>query len=114
MNAGRPYTPGYRAGPWLIVSGQTGSKDDSLVPGGFPAEFQQALGNVKHIIEEAGLTLASVGKVTIYLTDMSDYTRMNAVYSDFFNPHKPARTTVAVAGLPRNASVEVEAWAYGG
>jgi 2-iminobutanoate/2-iminopropanoate deaminase len=110
---GRPYTPGYQAGNWIIVSGQTGRIGEALVLGGFDAEFQQALSNVRQILAEHKAGLDAVAKITIYLARMrEDYQRMNELYAQVFETHKPARTTIGVAALPRNALVEVEAWAY--
>jgi 2-iminobutanoate/2-iminopropanoate deaminase len=105
-------TPGYRAGDWLIVSGQTGRVGEALVPGGFAAEFVQALANVERIVDGGGLALHDIAKVNIYLASMGDYARMNEIYAQFFGDHLPARTTVAVSGLNRGAAVEVEAWAF--
>lgn len=105
-------TPGFRAGDWLIVSGQTGRVGEALVPGGFGAQFRQALANLARVVGENGLGLEAVAKVNIYLADLSDYTQMNEIYSEFFGTHLPARTTVGVNALNRGAAVEVEAWAF--
>ena len=105
-------TPGFRAGPWLVVSGQTGRVGESLVDGGFPAQFKQALANVRRVVTEGGLALPDVAKVTIYLANMADYALMNDIYAEFFDGHLPARTTVGVNALNRGAAVEVEAWAF--
>lgn len=106
-------TPGFRAGEWLIISGQTGRLGESLVPGGFAAQFRQALANLNRVVSDNGLSVGSVAKVTIYLTDMGDYALMNELYAEFFGGHLPARTTIGVNGLNRGAAVEVEAWAFG-
>lgn len=105
-------SPGYRAGDWLIISGQTGRIGETLVPGGFAPQFRQALLNVKRIVDAHGLELRSIAKVNIYLVDLSNYVAMNDVYLDFFEDHLPARTTVGVNALNRGAAVEVEAWAF--
>lgn len=105
-------TPGFRAGDWVIVSGQTGRVGEQLVSDEFDSQFQQCLVNVEKILSDEGLTRTSVAKVNIYLRRMSDREPMNALYADFFGDHLPARTTVGVSELSRDALVEVEAWAY--
>jgi 2-iminobutanoate/2-iminopropanoate deaminase len=105
-------SPGFRAGNWLVVSGQTGRVGESLVEGGFAPQFRQALANVKRVVTEGGYALTDVAKVTIFLANMADYARMNDIYAEFFEGHLPARTTVGVNALNRNAAVEVEAWAF--
>jgi 2-iminobutanoate/2-iminopropanoate deaminase len=108
-----PYTPIVRAGDWLIVSGQTASKDGTLVEGLAP-QVRQSLENVRLLLEGDGASLCDVVKCTVFLTDMADFAAMNAVYAEAFGDHRPARSTIAVLGLPLGALVEVEAWAYVG
>jgi 2-iminobutanoate/2-iminopropanoate deaminase len=107
-------TPGYTAGDWLIVSGQTGRIGEKLVGEDFDAQFTQCMVNVEAVLKARGLSRNSVAKVNIYLRRMGDRERMNGLYSDFFGEHLPARTTVGVAELSRGALVEIEAWAYTG
>jgi len=109
-----PYSPIVRAGDWLVVSGQTAQKDGGLVEGGTPAQTRQSLENIRALLESAGASLQDVVKCTVFLTDMEDFAAMNAVYAEVFGEHRPARSTVAVVGLPMGALVEVEAWAYVG
>jgi len=109
-----PYTPIVSAGDWLIASGQVGLKDGNLVEGGMAAELQQALENVKGLVEGKGATLDQVVKTTVFLVDMADYAEMNEIYVAFFGDHRPARSAVAVAELPIGALVEVEAWVHTG
>ena len=108
-----PYTPVIRAGDWLVVSGQIGLGPEGLADG-FADQLVLILGNLKRLIEGAGATLDQVAKTTIFLTDMADYPLMNEVYTAFFaehaGEHRPARSALAVAGLPFAAAVEVEAW----
>ncbi len=106
-----PYTPIARAGEWLIVSGQLGLSEGQLVPGGTAEQCVQALANLATLLEEEGASLADVVKTTVFLRHMDDYDAMNEVYLAAFGDHRPARSAVAVAGLPRGALVEVEAWA---
>jgi 2-iminobutanoate/2-iminopropanoate deaminase len=82
-----------------------------LADGGFAEQATQALSNVRSVLDEAGLTWAHVVKTTAFLTDMGDYGQFNEIYLGFVGDHRPARSVVAVAGLPLGALVEVEVWA---
>lgn len=101
-----------RAGDWLVVSGQLGLLDGALVHGGVRAEVTQALGNLAALLAGQGATLAAVVKTTVFLRHISDYAAMNEAYVGAFGDHRPARAAVAVADLPLDAMVEIEAWAY--
>lgn len=105
-----PYTPIVRAGDWLVVSGQLGLRDGQLV-GGTAEQCAQALANLRALLEGEGAGLADVVKTTVFLKHMSDYDAMNEVYVAAFGDHRPARSAIAVADLPRGGLVEVEAWA---
>lgn len=105
-----PYTPIVRAGEWLVVSGQLGLAGGVLVDG-VDAQVRQALANMDSLLRAEGAELTNVVKTTVFLTDMAHYDEMNAAYVEAFGDHRPARSAVAVAGLPRRALVEVEAWA---
>lgn len=109
-----PYTPIVRAGEWLVVSGQLGLRDGELVNGGVPDQLRQALDNLAALLAAEGASLGDVVKTTVFLRHMDDYERMNEAYVAAFGDHRPARSAVAVAGLPRGALVEVEAWAHVG
>jgi 2-iminobutanoate/2-iminopropanoate deaminase len=109
-----PYTPVVRAGDWLIVSGQVGLADGTLVPGGLEAQLRQALANLRGHLEANGASLNKVAKTTVFLIHMSDYALMNEIYVEAFGDHRPARSAVAVAELPIGALVEIEAWAFVG
>ena len=80
-----------------------------IVPGGVEAETRQALVNVKAILESAHSSLNQVVKTTVFLKDMADFAKMNAVYAEFFTEIFPARSAVQVVALPRNGMVEIEA-----
>jgi 2-iminobutanoate/2-iminopropanoate deaminase len=109
-----PYMPVVRAGEWLVVSGQIGHVEGSLVDGGVSAEVRQALANLEGLLESEGATLADVVKTTVYLRHISDYPTMNDIYVEVFGANRPARAAVAVAGLPLGALVEIDAWAWVG
>jgi 2-iminobutanoate/2-iminopropanoate deaminase len=107
-----PYVPAMRAGELLAVSGQIGADDAGLVDGGLEAECRQAFVNLRGVLTDNGASLDAVVKTTVFLVDMGDFEAMNTVYAQEFGDHRPARTTVAVAALPRGARVEIEAWAH--
>jgi 2-iminobutanoate/2-iminopropanoate deaminase len=109
-----PYSPVVRAGGWLIVSGQVGMSAGHLVDGGVPAQLTQAIANLEGHLRAEGAELSAVAKTTVFLLDMADFAVMNEAYTAAFGDHRPARSAVAVAGLPAGASVEIEAWAYTG
>tara|TARA_B100001540_G_scaffold32427_1_gene28455 strand:- start:8743 stop:9057 length:315 start_codon:yes stop_codon:yes gene_type:complete len=99
------------AGELLATSGQIGIADGALVEGGMPAQFVQALSNLKDVLESAGASMSDVIKTTVFLVDMDDYAEMNEIYCEAFGDHRPARSAVAVAALPLGAQIEIEAWA---
>lgn len=109
-----PYTPLVRAGGWLVASGQLGLVDGALAPGAAPAQLRQAIANLERLLGAAGASLGDVVKTTVFLTDMADYAEMNEAYTAAFGDHRPARSAVAVAGLPLGAAIEIEAWAWVG
>lgn len=110
--SGLPYTPAVRAGDWLVVSGQIGLRDGSLTEGGFEAELDQSLANLRHQLEVNGASMADVVKTTVFLRHLSDYREMNERYGAAFADPRPARSAVAVSELPLGALVEIEAWAW--
>lgn len=108
-----PYSQAMRVGDLLFTSGQIAlTPDGGFVDGGIEAQTKQVLQNLQAILDAAQTDLNSVVKTTIYLINMEDFASVNAVYENFFNGHKPARSTVAVKTLPRNALVEIEAIAH--
>ena len=114
MASGPFYSPWRRVGDLVIVSGQLGLLPESgeLVEGGTAAQLRQALVNGSKVLGDAGATLADVVKATIFILDMSDFDACNEVWLDTFSDPLPARSTVAVAELPRGAKAEVEFWAH--
>jgi 2-iminobutanoate/2-iminopropanoate deaminase len=83
-------------------------QDGQLVKGGIKAQTIQALDNIKAVLDEAGYGFADVAKVNVYLHDMNDFAAMNEVYSNFFPEPEPARTTVQVSRMPKDALVEID------
>lgn len=106
-----PYSVGVKAGHFVYCSGQLGldQATGNLVEGGVEAETRQALINLSNILEAAGSRLDRVVKTTVFMRDINDFARMNAVYGEFFQSEPPARSTFQVAALPRNGAVEIEA-----
>ena len=110
--APRPYTPVVRAGGFLYLAGQIGgdaAKGGALVPGGIEGETRQVLENIKTLLAASGASMDRVVKCTVFLVDIGEWDRMNAVYRTYFAAGRyPARTAVGVAGLPGGARVEIE------
>jgi 2-iminobutanoate/2-iminopropanoate deaminase len=106
-----PYSQGIRAGGFLFTAGQVGFDPASgeLVDGGIAEQTDRVLQNIRAILQAAGCELSNVVKTTVFLVDMADFTAMNEVYAAAFGDHRPARSTVAVAALPRGARVEIDA-----
>ena len=106
-----PYSQAIRAGDFVFVSGQIpiDPKTGQFVPGGISEQTRQVLVNLEAVLKAAGSSLEKVVKTTVFLADMKEFGPMNEVYSTFFTTAPPARATVAAAGLPRDARVEIEA-----
>jgi 2-iminobutanoate/2-iminopropanoate deaminase len=109
-----PYTPAVRAGDWLVCSGQVPLRDGKLVDGGIEEATTQCVANIDALLQSHGARLDQVVKTMVFLTDMADYAAMNQAYTEAFGDHRPARSAIAVAGLPLGARVEIEAWAWTG
>lgn len=105
-----PYTPIVRAGSWLVCSGQLGLVDGALVEG-VAAQTHQAIANAAALLATEDAALSDVVKTTVFLADIADYAVMNESYMEAFGDHRPARSAVAVSGLPLGGLVEVECWA---
>ena len=105
-----PYSVAIRAGMFVFTSGQLGLDPHSgnLVLGGIEAETRQALTNLRNVLADSGSGLDAAVKTTVFLKDMADFPKMNAVYAEFFPENPPARSTVQVAALPKDGSVEIE------
>lgn len=101
------YSQAVRLGNVIYVSGQLGVKSDKTLPESFREQVQQAIQNVKTVLEAAGSSLSMVAKVNIYVTDFSRLREMNEVYGPAF-AHRPAKTTVEVSRLDKGAMIEIE------
>ena len=110
-----PYSQGVRHGDLVFTSGQLPMPaGGELITSDISLAARQCLLNVQAVLEAAGATMAEVVKVTVYLTDMADFSAVNAVYSEFFPEPYPARSCIEVSGLPKGAPIEVEAVAIVG
>ena len=105
-----PYSQSVKAGDFLFCSGQVAidPATSKLIDADVSAQTEQALKNAGAILKAAGLDFTDVIKTTIFLADMADFAAVNAVYGTYFAETKPARSTIAVAGLPLGARVEIE------
>ena len=105
-----PYSLGIRSGDFIFLSGQLGLDPTSgeFVEGGVEAQTRQALQNIKNVLREAGVDLSNVVKISVFLSDIKDFSKMNAVYAKFFYNNPPARSTMQVGALPKSGLVEIE------
>ena len=105
-----PYSQAIRANGFVFCAGQTPIDPavGKLIDGDVPAQTRRVLHNLSAILETASTSLSRVVKTTVFLTDMANFKAMNEVYAEFFPELPPARSTVAVAGLPLGAQVEIE------
>lgn len=106
-----PYSQAVRRGSLVFLSGQIplDPATGALVEGDFPTQVRRVFDNLQAVCEAAGGTMDDVARVGIYLVDLNDFAAVNAVMSEYFNAPYPARSTIEVSGLPRNAQVEVDA-----
>jgi 2-iminobutanoate/2-iminopropanoate deaminase len=105
-----PYSQAIQVDNFVYTAGQVGLDPATmeLVPGGIEEQTRQVLANLSNVLETAGAGVGNVVKTTVFLKEMNDFAKMNAIYAEVFGANPPARTTVAVAGLPKNALVEIE------
>jgi 2-iminobutanoate/2-iminopropanoate deaminase len=110
--AAGPYSPAVRAGDWIICSGQIGL--DPATGELSAEEIRQALRNMAGVVHDCGCTWADVAKVTLFVStpDATSMAAINDAYEKTLGEHRPARSTVGVAWLPKNATFEIEAWIY--
>jgi len=111
MPAIGPYSPGVEIGQLLFCSGQLpiNPRSGDIVDENIAAATNQVMSNLQTVLNAAGLCLNDIVKTTIYLKNMDDFPVVNDAYSHFFTGGYPARTTIAVAALPRGASIEIDA-----
>lgn len=109
-----PYSQAIVAGPLVFTAGQIPLDPVTmqLVGDDIVAQTEQVLRNLRGILEAAGGTLANVVKTTVFLADMDEFTAMNEVYARHFGDHRPARSTVQAARLPKDVRVEIDAIAH--
>lgn len=105
-----PYSQAIRAGDFIFCAGQTpiDPATGNLVEGGIEEQTRRVLQNLAAVLAAAGTSFDRVVKTTVFLLDMNDFARMNAVYAEFFPTNPPARSTIQVARLPKDARVEIE------
>jgi len=105
-----PYSQAVGLGNLVFVSGQIPVDPASgvIVGGDIAAATHRVLGNIRAILEAAGLTLGHVARTTVYLTDMNDFAAMNEAYAGYFDAPAPARSTIQVARLPRDVRIEID------
>ncbi|MEK6373486.1 MAG: RidA family protein [Acidobacteriota bacterium] len=105
-----PYSQAVKVGNVIYTSGQVSldPKTGQLVAGDFAAHARQVFDNLAAVLRAGGAEFRNVAKATVYLANLADFEALNAVYAEYFGDHKPARTTVQVAGLPKNAALEVD------
>ena len=110
-----PYSPAVRAGQMVFLSGQVPMDPASgtLVDGDIAAQTRRVFDNLGALLTAAGLTFAHVVRTTVFLADMNDFAAMNQVYAGYFSEPYPARSTVQVARLPKDARVEIDVIAVG-
>jgi reactive intermediate/imine deaminase len=105
-----PYSQAVRAGNLVFLSGQIPLDPVSgeIVAGDFAVQARRVFDNLKAVLAAAGATFAHVTRATVYLTDLGNFQTLNGIYAEYFGAHKPARSTVGVASLPRGAAVEID------
>lgn len=105
-----PYSQGVKAENIIYTSGQLAIDPvtGELLKGDIQKETRLCLENVKAVLEAAHATIEDLVKVTVFVTDMNDFSKINEVYAEFFGDHKPARSLVQVAALPKGADIEIE------
>ena len=106
-----PYSQATMTGNLVYTAGQVALDPASMevIAGGVPEQTEQVMRNLAAILKAAGTDLSRVVKTTVFLVDMGDFAAMNEVYARHFGTHRPARSTVAVVGLPKGVRVEIEA-----
>jgi 2-iminobutanoate/2-iminopropanoate deaminase len=105
-----PYSQAVKANGLLYTSGQIAldPKSGNLVEGDFAAQARRVFENLAAVLKASGSSFDRVTKATVYVTDLANFTVLNGIYAEYFGDHKPARSTVGVAQLPKGAQVEID------
>jgi 2-iminobutanoate/2-iminopropanoate deaminase len=105
-----PYSQAVSVDGWLYTSGQVAldPATGELVQGGFEAQARRVFENLRQVLASAGCTFGNVVKATVYIMDFADFPKLNAIYAEAMGDHRPARSTVQVAALPKGALVEID------
>lgn len=105
-----PYSQAVSCDGWLYTSGQVAidPATGEMVPGDFAAQAEQVLANLSSVLASASCRPENIVKTTIYLSDMANFGQLNELYADFMGEHRPARSTVQAARLPKDALVEID------
>lgn len=105
-----PYSQAVSVDGWLYTSGQVAldPATGEIVQGGFEAQARRVFENLRQVLASAGCTFANVVKATVYIMDFADFPKLNAIYAEAMGDHRPARSTVQVAALPKGALVEID------
>ena len=111
-----PYSQAIKAGGFVFVAGEKGMDPvtKQIVPGGIEPETRRTLENIKAILEEAGSGMDWVVSTFVFMTDLSQFSKMNEIYAEYFKRNPPGRTTVEVKSLPAGAHVEITVTALAG
>ena len=105
-----PYSQAVRSGNLLFLSGQIplDPKSGNLIEGDFSSQARRVFDNLRAVLRASGADFRNVMRATVYLTDLANFQVLNSIYAEYFGDHKPARSTVGVAQLPRGAAVEID------
>lgn len=111
-----PYSQGIKAGGFVFVAGEKGIDPETgkIVPGGIEAETIRTIENIKAVLEAGGSGLDRVVSTFVFMTDLSEFSKMNDIYAEYFKANPPGRTCVEVTALPAGACVEITAYALAG
>lgn len=105
-----PYSQAVSVDGWLYTSGQIALDPESgeMIDGDFEAQARRVLANLNHVLSAGGCSFSDVVKATIYVIDLDNFPQLNELYGEAMGDHRPARSTVEVAGLPKGALVEID------
>jgi 2-iminobutanoate/2-iminopropanoate deaminase len=105
-----PYSQAVKVANTIYASGQIALDPASgnLVDGDFSAQVRRVFDNLRAVLKQSGADFRNVTKATVYLTDLGNFQTLNSIYAEYFGNHKPARSTVGVAQLPKGAAVEID------